>query len=162
VGDIVTAAEMNANVRDAVGFLESPPVFFGYQNVSQSIANNTPVPVTFDSESVDTYNGHSTLSTTSRYTAQVAGWYDVVGTISYPLNATGVREVLLAVNGTALTPYRAELPAGAQPLVFQLAQMVFLNVYDYVETWALQTSGGALSLGVGSTASGMTVEWRHS
>jgi hypothetical protein len=162
VGDIVTAAEMNANVRDAVNFLENPPIFIGTQSSPQSPASGSFVAVTFDAETVDTYNGHSTTTNNSRYVAAVAGWYLVVAQVGLVANTTGFRAPCLFVNGVAPGTgiMQSQLsPSQSGNTLIQVAGMVFLNATDYVEVRIDQTSGGALS----TYAAGcfMAVLWVH-
>jgi hypothetical protein len=151
-GEIVTAAELNSNVRDSGNFFLSWPVFEGRQTVAQSLANNTNTAITLDTEDVDSDNGHSTSTNTSRYTAATAGRFEVQGKVGFASNATGTRVAWCAKNGTAINGSGVQMsPAagGAVSLMATPRMTVFLNgSTDYVETLALQTSGGALNTDV--------------
>lgn len=161
VGDIVTAAEMNANVRDAVNFLANPPVFLGKQTVGQAIATSTNVNVTLDTEVVDTYSGHSTTTNTDRYTAQVAGYYLCIGSINYPTNATGRRANQFEVNGTVVQTAEVAVNPNAGTGDLNVA-LLFLNVGDWVGMVAFQSSGASLTLTTSSpTQSFMACLWVH-
>jgi hypothetical protein len=162
VGEKLTAALMNKDVRDSVNYLVNRPIALVYQNVAQSIPNGTTfTAVTFDSSIIDTYNGHSNSTNNSRYTAQVAGWYDVLAQIGCPSNATGIRAALIQVNGATPTanPEVEFSPTSGGGTLFQIGAFVFLNVGDYVQVELEQTSGAAMSLLTALTW--MRVRWEH-
>jgi hypothetical protein len=167
VGDIVTAAEMNANVRDSVNFLAAVPLFIALQQTAQSIANASGggTPLNFADVSgviVDSYNGHSTSSNPSRYAAQVAGWYKVEGRSGWVPSGTGLRIAGTSVNGT-VQKYGTAAPVAGSNWIASVSDILFLNVGDYVEVLGYQTSGAALNTnnGVGYQSSIM-VRWIHS
>lgn len=160
----MTAAELNSNIRDAGNFFLSVPLFEGRQTVAQSVANSAVAGITLDVEDVDTDNGHSTSSNTSRYTAQTTGRYQVGGAVGFVSGtAAGIRQCLLDVNGT-ITGGSASIVQGtiANAIVVPLrTRTVFLNSgTDYVELLGFQSSGGALNTDVsGDHQSGMLVRW---
>lgn len=161
--DFVTAAELNTEIHDAVTFLSAPPLFVAAQSATQSIATGTVVPINFDTETVDSYNGHSNTSNNSRYTAQVAGWYLVCGQVAWAGSSAGYRTSLLTVNGGSFQ--NTEMPASASTvfMVPAVARSLFLNVGDYVELNGYQTSGAALSTySSGAYQSTFNVLWCHS
>lgn len=147
VGQILTAAQWNSNVRDGIRYLANPPIFIGTQSVAQSFATSTFGAVTFDAETVDSYNGHSTTTNNSRYVAQVAGWYLVVAQVGTVANTAGFRAPGLFINGVApATIIQPQMsPSQSGNTIMQVAGLVFLNVNDYVEVRMDQSSGGALS-----------------
>lgn len=151
-GEIVTAAELNSNVRDAGNFFLSWPVFEGRQTVAQSLTNNTSTPITLDTEDIDTDNGHSTVTNTSRYVGATAGRFEVCGKVGFASNATGTRVAWLAKNGTAINGSGTQVSAaagGAVTLLPTPRMTVTLNgTTDYVEVLGVQTSGGALNTDV--------------
>jgi hypothetical protein len=163
VGDIVTAAEMNANVRDAVNFLANMPMAVLYQNTGQAVAGGTtPVILSWDTEIIDSYGGHSNTVNNARYTAQVAGYHAVFGTAYFPNNSTGYRRLDIYVNGASYTPqWQDELIANSGGgTAAQVLGIVYLGVGDYVQLMATQTSGGSQTLPGGGSAS-MSLWWMH-
>src|SRR3954464_12200317 len=98
----VTAAFWNTQVRDSVGFLVAPPLFKGKHTTAQSTTSSIFAPIACDTNTVDTYGGHSTVTNNSPYVAQVSGWYFVSGGGQWANNGTGVRDGQIAVNGAAL------------------------------------------------------------
>jgi hypothetical protein len=161
VNDIVTAAMMNANVRDAVNFLLNLPLFTGSQAAAQSIPNGGAgnTALTLDTNVVDTYAGHSTTVNNTRYVSQAAGYYDVVGVAGFAANATGVRIAAISKNGSQLSPdFRGPAVATFATRIPVVLPTVLLNVGDYVELTVYQTSGGALSTDGSCT---LNARWVH-
>ena len=164
-GITVTGAIYQADVTDAVSFLANPPEFAGYQNAVQSIPNNTWTALLLDQEQLDTDNGHSTSSNTSRYVAQFAGWYTVCGVYATAANATGFRGARIQKNGSPVLGHAAYLPnatAAVEEGVVTPTKSVQLAVGDYVEVAGYQSSGGALNtiLDV-DLRCGLWVRWSH-
>lgn len=151
-GEIVTAAYMNTNVRDAGNFFLSWPVFEGRQTVAQALANNTLVEILFDTEDVDTDNGHSTVTNTNRYTPQTAGRFQVSGGVSYAANATGVRNAEIAKNGTTINAGGISLinsGAGGSTRVGTRTMTLTANgSTDYFSIIGAQGSGASLNTSV--------------
>jgi hypothetical protein len=163
----VTAAFWNAQVRDSAGFLVAPPLLTMVQTAVTSIPNNAWTALGFDTNTVDSYSGHSTTVNNSRYVAQVAGWVRACGSACFVANTTGIRGVRLAVNGTAINAsahYTDPTNAGAVTTIPTPTKNVFLNVGDYIEVHAIQTSGGALNTGIftDGNASSLDLEFCHS
>lgn len=154
---------LNANAA-RLDFLEDVPRAQLRQTVGQSIANGTFVPLTFTTEDYDSANGHSTSSNTSRYTATVAGRYELSGCVTWAANATGQRAAQWFKNGTVINASQVGYPASAATERQYPARTmtVFLNgTTDYVELAGYQDSGGALSTSVAFAwvQSIMVVKW---
>jgi hypothetical protein len=148
-------------VRDAINFLANKPMAVVYQGSAQSFTSSSGAAVTFDSTTTDTYGGHSNSTNNSRYTAQVTGWYWVVGTVTWANVAGGNRNVSINKNGSGVPQFGTAVPA-ASSLVFPAGQataLVQLNAGDYVEVVAYQDSGGAVS--THANGSSMAVTWDH-
>ncbi|MFB7171079.1 hypothetical protein ACFCYM_09690 [Streptomyces sp. NPDC056254] len=142
--------------------LERPPIAVLKQTVSQSIPNATWGIITFDTEDVDTYGGHSTSVNTSRYTCQFAGWYRVGGRAAFAANATGSRGARVHINANYIPGAATLTGAGTLSGIPQTDHILYLNVGDYVEIAGGHNSGGALSTAVTfESASMMYVEWIH-
>jgi len=160
-GEVETGAYFNA-FRDAVNFVINKPMAFLYQSAGQSVANNTNTAITLDATREDTYGGHSNTTNNSRYTAQVAGTYGIIGHVSWPVNATGVRALELYKNGTVYTSGNQGGPAPVTNWTAQETRITMpLAAGDYVEMFAQQASGGALTLNSGTAPyqTYMSVEW---
>lgn len=107
------------------------------QTVSQSIANNTPTPLTMDTEDFDLLGGHSTATNPSRYTCQREGWYQLAGGVGWVTNATGThRGCQWRLNGGLLNGSQQLIPpvtGGIQTIVAARSYMVYMVVGDFVE-----------------------------
>lgn len=160
-GNFLTSALWNAAVVNGLTFALNAPVFYGYQAVAQSIPNNAATAITLDSESIDSYGGHSLTSNTSRYVAQVPGWYLCVGTTVFNPNTTSGRGSTVYKNGVEV-PGGAGFSAGSSPYVSSSGIcLVYLNgTGDYIEVWGYQISGAALSTNV-THSSSLLALWVH-
>jgi hypothetical protein len=163
VGDLADATMLNTEIRDVANFLLNPPIFVGRQSVAQSMPTSAYAAITLDVEEVDSYGGHATNQ--SRYTAQVAGWYHVLGIVQWAVNATGRRACGLFVNGTnRVRQTECVTVTTAVGTTTNIAETeLYLNVSDYVEIQGWQSSGAALntSSGFAQSDSMLCVLWIH-
>lgn len=112
-----------------------------------SLADNTLVLLTFDTEFHDTDSMHSTVSNTGRITFTTGGLYLVSGICGFTANSTGYRTILFRANGdgvnrgvnqvAAITSADSTICYGAFTRVFAAG--------DYVEMYAIQNSGSTLN-----------------
>lgn len=156
VGELLTAAKLNTDLRDGLNFLLGPPrAWLEKVSSGQTIANLIQTSVLFDAEMLDSDNGHSTVTNTSRYTAQTAGWFEATVNVTWDSGAPAVgnRSHWTAKNGSASsTGFQlmvAPTPAGIE-VISSFPSMVFLSVGDYVEVRVFQSSGGNMVLAGGS------------
>ena len=148
-GELVTAAFMNANVRDNVSFLANPPTCLVYHNATQSIANNTFTPAAFNSETNDTDTMHDTVTNNTRITFKTAGIYIITFNCAWPTNGVGERQVNFFLNNTADIAGDSKASAGVTGDVrHSVTHKDKFAVNDYIEARVFQNSGGALVLQV--------------
>lgn len=162
-GEVATAANINL-YGTAANFLLARPIIEMNQTVSQSIASNSGPgsALTFTTEVVDSSNMHSTVTNTSRATAVYPGYYRFGGGSSFAANATGSRGTIGFVNGTNINGSMVYGPATPSGLWSGPARtkLYFLNVGDFFELNAIQSSGGALSTSVSNIEQpNMTGAW---
>ena len=147
VGEVVTASNMNTNVRDNVAWLHGPPTCRAYNSANISINNDTLTALTFNSERWDTDDIHSVLSNTGRLTCKTAGVYTIYGTVRFATNDVGQRAVQVRLNGTTFiggdTRVDATSAGGTRLTAFIEYK---LAATDYVELVVYQNSGGALNV----------------
>jgi hypothetical protein len=163
-----SSSQLN-QLRDAIKFLQRPPIAELRQAAAQTVTNTTWTAITFDTEDVDTdidgtggTGGHSTSSNTSRYTARYAGWYDVGGGVGWSVNATGARGTYWSVNGIAQNgSHTLEAAVGVINAGYAARSIqVYLAVGDYLELFAWQSSGGNLNTSASAAEqSSMKVRW---
>lgn len=163
-GQVVTAAQLNSNLRDAVNFLINLPVVELQQTVAQSIPNSAFTAITWNSEQVNNDGMHSTSTNPSRITAVTTGRYLIASTVAYSSNTTGRRLTGYFINGSQLAGGQYEIGTliggGNDTPITARTRQIFLNVNDYVEVQTLQTSGGALNTGVdANNQSDVTCRW---
>lgn len=159
VGEIVTAAMLNSNVRDAVDFLLDPPMCDLYQAAAQSIPNGALTALVWDTEVYDNDSAHSTVTNSSRITIQTPGWYHVSAAYSMDLNTTGYRLVCLYKNGSVAKTGNRIAPSSNQTAAV-LDAYLSVSAGDYLEIVVLQSSGAALSTWVANAfRSFCTARW---
>lgn len=121
------------------------------QTVAQSIASGTYTAITFDSETADYDNGHSTTTNPDRYTANTAGWYEVSGVVTFAANATGGRRSgRVSVNGTPVNGSLVSIGPSSGLVGVPVNQLVFLNANDILRLEGFQDSGGSLNTSIGA------------
>lgn len=163
-GSVLTAAQLNTNLRDAINFvITNRPILEVRQTSVQSISGATSTAINFDAEDIDNDGMHSTSSNTSRATAQTAGRYRVGGGISWAGNGAGRRNCQWAINGAVQNGVDAGIAAGGNTNALPVAarsMTLHLNVGDYLELLGFQDCGGSLNTAVTTSQQpGMSVEW---
>lgn len=150
-GQVVTAAQLNANLRDAVNFLLNPPSCELRQTVVQSIGGSGNT-LLFDTEDLDNDGMHSTVTNTTRATSATTGRYAVSWASTWAANATGRKGGWLIVNGVNVNASSAVVPSSAATgtSVPGRSRNIFLNAGDYAEVFAYQESGGVVNTNAGT------------
>lgn len=150
-GAVLTAAQLNADVRDNTDFLlTSAPAVRVYNSANISISNNTVTALTFDTERYDVGSGmHSTSVNTGRLTVPTGcgGKYHIGASLVFAANATGRRYAAIRLNGTTLIAIQIEpTNSGTYATGIQVSCDYALAAADYVEVEVYQDSGGALNV----------------
>jgi hypothetical protein len=125
---------------------------FVYNSTGQSINNTTNTAMNMDTEVFDTDGFHDTSTNNSRITvpAGKAGYYHIVGTYSPLDNANGVRSANIYKNGSLY--FQNSGPGWATyGGSVQVTGVIYLAETDYVQLFAWQSSGGALSTNANNT-----------
>lgn len=151
--DKTDAATLNLEIRDAMTFLLKTPRVRAWRSGSLSLTNNTWTVVPLNAETFNTDNNHSNVTNPSRLTATTAGAYTVYYQCAFTSNVTGTRQVdILKGAGGLHTAGVIQNNANATPatggLVTTLSGTfeVEMSAGEYLEMFALQTSGGALTI----------------
>lgn len=98
-GNVLTAAQLNTNLRDNTNFLFDPPACIATRASNQSIPNAAGTLVSFTTaDIVDTDTMHSTSTNPQNITFNTAGLYLVTINVEFDTNATGSRRVWVADN----------------------------------------------------------------
>ena len=122
------------------------PAFSAYDTPLTSIASGSNVKLNYRTESFDTNNCYDAAN--SRFTPNVAGYYQVTVCASITGAASGVGRVSVAKNGTMVTRGSTSPNNAGTGLLSVAAALVYCNgTTDYIEPFGYQTSGAALALG---------------
>lgn len=155
----LTVVEAATGGSKPIGHFYRP--YTGAGGTSQAVSNSAWTAVQFPNESVDTANGHSTSTNTSRYTATVAGWYKVSGVVlGTPTAGIGVG-ARIHKNGAIIpgSAYSGLLGSAAiAPGAFTEALVQLNGTTDYVELFGWVSTGAAFAVG-SDYAPYMMVEW---
>ena len=112
---------------------------------SQSIANNSVTIIELDSETFDTDTIHDNSTNNSRLTAKTAGVYVIIGQVIFATNGTGRRLLRIQYNGSTVIAGQ-EWDVNQNDETSMVVSTIYkLDANDYVEMYAFQSSGGALS-----------------
>lgn len=116
-----------------------------FRSTNQGINNSSNDKVQFSDKSFDTHNAFDIAGSTFRFTAPVAGIYDVEACIGFDPSANGQRLVYIFKNGSiyAQGSEGSLITAIINP---QAGSLVSLVVGDYIEVFAFQDSGGTQNL----------------
>lgn len=150
VGDVLTAADLNAYVRDNNKWLGTDKPHARVRNtadISHTSSGNYQA-LTFDAERVDVGAMHDTSSNTGRLTVPAGGGglYAIGGQIEFASNSTGRRGIQIRLNGTTVIAREETGNLGANPHTCTVATVYQLAAGDYVELMGLQASGGNLNM----------------
>ncbi|MFG3710121.1 hypothetical protein [Micromonospora sp. NPDC047730] len=143
--------------------LEAPVIARLRQTTPQTLTTGTFAPINFQTEDLDSADGHSTTTNISRYTAKVAGKYELSGAIAFAANGTGQRYAKWQKNGVDVPASGTNMQAltSGQSLLGAATVFVTLAVNDYVQLLGNQLSGANLDTytGVDYAQSAMNVRY---
>lgn len=141
--EVVTSANLNTHLRDNMLFVGAPPTCI-VSGTGQSISNNVLTGLNAPTETRDTDGMHSSVTNNTRITINTAGTYLFSACIGFAPNAVGFRQGIFYKNGSPFTGGFILGPSPAGGTVVSFSQHLHLAVADFVEVFALQTSGGSL------------------
>lgn len=156
-GELVTAAHMNTHVRDNLSFLRGAHVCRAYRSAALTINNGVNTVVSFDAETQDTDNFHSTGTNPTRFTipAGLDGYYDIHAMF---LLATAVSSRIARIKKGGVTTLGE--PQEANTFGADAATNEYLTAGEYVELEVFQNSGGNLAAVVGRASLYFEIELR--
>lgn len=133
-------------ILDRIELLSSKPEAFLRQSSAQSITNGSWQALNFNAEDIDTHDGHSTVTNTSRYTCKVAGTYDINAHGGFAANSTGHRGVRIHKNGSLVNGSATYFQTTTADVWSSSAYAkISMAVGDYVEVYVIQDSGGSVN-----------------
>ena len=117
-----------------------------FHSTTQSIPNNTSTALNFNSERFDTDVIHDNATNNERLTCKTAGLYLITANIGFAANATGVRAILLQLNGTTfIASINGPNNGASASRRLEVSTLYQLAVNDFVTVLAFQDSGGSLN-----------------
>lgn len=136
----------------AIGY----PYGLVFDGAGIACANNTWTLITFNTQTVVSSAAvHSTSTNPSRLIVPTSqtGFYSVKASVTFPANATGFRRIQIrknsagsATGGTLIgTTHLPALTTASETTTVVYGRDASLTAADYVEVFALQTSGGSLT-----------------
>ena len=139
-----TVLTMNSgNIVQASG---AAPAFSAYSTTLTSTSTATWTKVTFNTEEFDTNSNFAS----NRFTPTVAGYYQVNTSVSGPSSAAGIILVNIYKNGGNWKSGN-EIPNTLAGTYVVAAGLIYCNgSTDYIEVYAIQTTGGTANLGSNS------------
>jgi hypothetical protein len=144
-GEVGKYVVVNAT-EDGLEFAGSaaPAMCLLYNSTTQSVANNTTMVATFDSERYDTNGMHSTSVNTGRITIQTTGKYRISGYVSYA-NAgnTTQRYADIRLNGSTTLWIESRNAYNGDTTSFSLGGEYDFTAGDYLELRLFHIAGGA-------------------
>ena len=159
---LITGSLWNTQFGAYAAWYLGAPMIVWRQATVQSIPNGAWTPLAFDTIDLDTHGVHA-AATPSRFTAPYAGKYAVAAQCDFAANATGARELKFGINGASSTASNKAtvMAVSGYDTALANATELILAAGDYVEVWAWQNSGGALSTGQTDGLPRFTARWVH-
>lgn len=135
-------------VASLTALAENKPRAYLRMTSATSCVNGAFTILPFNLENIDSHNGHSTVSLTTRYVVQVAGDYWCGGAVEFATNGTGGRGGTWFKNGVEYDNAQILVgnTGGIIPTTAPNGPVLIPCVPgDYLEMGAYQNSGGALN-----------------
>ncbi|MFF3671681.1 hypothetical protein [Microtetraspora malaysiensis] len=161
VGEQLTAAKLNNELRNALNFLLAPPLCKLGLSVNAALGSGGG-RIPWSVEEVDRDDGHSISTDTTRYTAKTAGYYATECTVGImPNSATKYRGLYIERNGDGTSGIgRIQVaPVNDTTLgtTVNVAASAFLSVGEYLEVRMVQDPGVSMSVYAAGTV--WTLRW---
>lgn len=140
-----TAAELNANVRDAQNFIANAPLTIVQRAATQSVTTSTQTTISWDTEIIDMQNLITVPAT--GLTIKSPGIYSIQINVSFAAATGGsIRSCHILVNGNVIASHN-DSPTLSGVTVLACSQVTALNVGDIVTVNVFQDSGGTVNAG---------------
>lgn len=155
-GQRLRAADMNAQVRDAVNWTIAGKTCRAIRTGSQSISNAFYTGVNLTSEDFDPMGWHDSAGAFPNIIVpNIPGYYQVEGSVEFVAVAGGVRQAYINARTFGAGPFRmagcSDGGSASYPSFLSVSTVVYMNgSTDYVELLLWQNSGAALNTSVAS------------
>lgn len=143
-GTVVTAAQLNSNLRDATSFLLNPPrCLLGRALSPQSITSSVTTNAQYDTTYSDPYGMSNIAVNNDRINILVNGTYRCTSNFFWNANSTGNRQITLQQNATILGGDFATASSGFVGTIVTMD--VELLAGDVMSFNVFQTSGSTIT-----------------
>ena len=145
VGQITTSSGSgNITIGSGVTLLSNVPAFHAYNPQNGSVANNTEVVVSNNTELLDSSAAYNT--STYKFTPQVAGYYFLYSNVRYQSGTTDFDRINLVItkNGSAILAARNNNKDYSTVGVSGIVQANGSS--DYFQMVSYQNSGGSIEI----------------
>lgn len=166
VGQTLTAASMNTNVRDNTNFLFSPPACKIQRASDVSVASSATMgAITIAPAGGPDYDTdptmHENVTHPTRITINTGGVYRVSAGIKWAIASGGARYLAIRRDGgTNDIANDSRLPLASDNSWQNVSCDQLMVATDYVEMYAAQTSGSGLNIvGSGNGGCWLAVSW---
>lgn len=128
------------------------------KSANQTIVPGTPIALTWDVETFDTANLHSTTTNNTRLTASRTGKWLVMASVGWATETAGYRQVMIRANFGGGTDYAfAAVPmdANTDRITLNVTALVNLNSDEFVEIVVIHDSGADRTVTSASSSAAM-------
>lgn len=159
----ISLANARADHIHAIGVLPGVSV---RHSVQQSILNDNPIVLSFNTELFDTDTMHDNVTNNSRLTFTKAGKYLLVACIEFVGNATGWRQIRIdyaynsGANVDTIAVSSTLAISATMGTSLSLSTIVNVAVADYVQLLARHTAGAALNVETSASTASMFAAYR--
>lgn len=141
VGEVVTAADLNSNIRDGFNYpLKDKPQARSYDTVGQSVPNVTWTNIIFQLGNEQYDSGNQTFTNHDQFDITVPGLYLVTGNVSFASNSTGGRAIRFTRNGNVLNGIAACAANNGDDTSVILTRMIYFARGDILRMQGYQDS----------------------
>jgi hypothetical protein len=118
-----------------------------YSNTNQPVNSAASTQVYFDLERFDTDNIHDVAANSTRLTCRTAGRYLIGGGVRFAGNVSGIRSVVIRINGaTTIVEKQSGAAPGGAALAVDISSLWEMAVGDYAELIVYQDSGAQINV----------------
>lgn len=152
VGDRITEAIWDAQIRDNINNLLVPPSVMLRHSANQTVTTSTNTDKAFDTEDFDNDGAHDTATNNQRITPTTAGLYIFEAGIAWTTGTTGYRAVYLMKNSTDFIASTI-IPASAGAYEQSVCRLESMNGSgDYAKVLVVHTNGSDVTVNASATS----------
>lgn len=156
-GEVVTATDLNAELRDAIAFLINKPAFKAAPDDMDSLVDGIYNRVTFTHIFIDNTSMFN-ATTPDQIQVTYPGVYDVYAQCRFNAGTDGARYIHILKNGTEMAFGEFGSNPGGQNVV-NCSSFLYLTPDDILAFEVKETGSGSQALGVNDFSTFMQLKW---